>query len=224
MITDKPIDGVPLILALATSNRYKIREISSMLADLPVKVVSNRDFPEFTPPPETGSSFAENAAIKAISFGDYTGYPCFADDSGLEVTALKGRPGILSARYAGIKVDFRANNDKLLRELNGLPPYRRSARFVCVIAFYDPKNRIRSAPLRRKNVAGKLVWLFRGYVEGVISREIRGERGFGYDPLFIWPPAGLTLAELRPETKNLVSHRAKALRAFIAFLREVEMA
>ncbi|MFC2076260.1 RdgB/HAM1 family non-canonical purine NTP pyrophosphatase [candidate division KSB1 bacterium] len=211
-------------LALATANRHKVREIADILKGLPVTLITPADYPEYVPPEETGATFLQNAALKAVAFARETGLPCLADDSGLEVRYLDGRPGVRSARYAGPEDDYRANNEKLLAELKGIPPEKRGGAFRCVIVLYDPGRRIVAPTLRRRQVDGELMGVFEGRVEGVIAAEPRGSAGFGYDPLFIWPPAGLTFAQMTPEAKNAVSHRAAALEKFAGFLKSAEIA
>jgi len=151
------------------------------------------------PPDETGRSFEENAILKATYYSRFAGQPVFADDSGLEVDALDGRPGVLSARYAGDNATDEANNQRLLNELRGVSDRR--ARFVCVIAVAR---------------GGRLLKTYRGAVEGRILDEPRGANGFGYDPLFFHEPFGCTFGEAPPEMKMRVSHRGEALRAMLA--------
>jgi XTP/dITP diphosphohydrolase len=154
-------------------------------------------------PEETADSFEENARAKAIYYSAFTPELVFADDSGLEVDALGGAPGVISARYAGLGATDEANNALLLRNLGSAT--QRTARFVCVIA------------LAR---AGEVLQTFRGTVEGEILETPRGVNGFGYDPLFYYPPLGCSFAELAPEEKFAVSHRGNALRALLKFLTQ----
>ena len=187
-------------LLVATTNPGKLVEVEAILKDLPVQVVSRTSLsirPEIL---EDGKSFAENARKKARTLADLSGYVTLADDSGLEVSYLGGAPGVYSARYGGEEGNDNKNNELLLRKLDGVPEEKREARFVCVIALCVPR------------ALGGKDWLFRGECEGRIAFAPKGERGFGYDPLFVYPPMGLTFAELDPETKNQVSHRGKALR------------
>jgi XTP/dITP diphosphohydrolase len=156
-------------------------------------------------PEETGSTFEENAVLKARYYSGFTSGLVFSDDSGLEVEALGGEPGVHSARFAGVGASDRANNDLLLRRLSGVDD--RAARFVCVIA------------LAR---AGHSLQVFRGEVDGRIQREPRGENGFGYDPLFFFSPFGKSFAEVGPEEKFQVSHRGAALRKMFDFLTELQ--
>ena len=192
-------------LLLATRNAHKTREFAEILGkDFEVSDLSSvRDAPEIK---ETGGSFKENAILKALAVSQLrsaSGGLVVADDSGLEVDALKGAPGIYSARYAGENVSDEANVDKLQRELSrqNLPASKRTARFRCVTA------------LAR---AGKLLGTFEGLVEGAIADLARGRNGFGYDPIFVPEGFNRTFAELPAEIKNKISHRAKA----IASLRE----
>jgi XTP/dITP diphosphohydrolase len=188
-------------VVLATSNPGKQREFQALLAPLGYEVVRQSEL-GVEPVEETGTSFEANALLKARHAARLSSLPALADDSGLEVDALDGRPGVRSARYAGPGASDAANNALLLAELAGLPPERRGARYRCVLAFVrgadDP------APL-----------LVSGAWEGCIGASPRGNGGFGYDPLFI--PAGrdCTAAELTAEEKNRLSHRGKALRGLL---------
>ena len=181
---------------LASNNGHKIKEIKEILGDF-FDVVSLREAGVESDPEETGATFEENARIKAVAGMKASGMPCIADDSGLEVFALDGLPGVMSARYAGGHGDDSANNEKLLRELKNASD--RSARYVCVICMAFPNG--------HEIVA-------RGDCRGTILKEARGEGGFGYDPLFFFPQFGKTFAEITAEEKNEVSHRKAALREF----------
>ncbi len=181
---------------LASNNGHKIKEIKEILGDF-FDVVSLREAGVESDPEETGDTFEENARIKAVAGMKASGMPCIADDSGLEVFALDGLPGVMSARYAGGHGDDSANNEKLLRELENTSD--RSARYVCVICMAFPNG--------HEIVA-------RGECRGTILKEARGEGGFGYDPLFFFPQFGKTFAEITAEEKNEVSHRKAALREF----------
>lgn len=181
---------------LASNNGHKIKEIKEILGDF-FDVVSLREAGVESDPEETGATFEENARIKAVAGMKASGMPCIADDSGLEVFALDGLPGVMSARYAGGHGDDSANNEKLLRELENASD--RSARYVCVICMAFPNG--------HEIVA-------RGECRGTILKEARGEGGFGYDPLFFFPQFGKTFAEITAEEKNEVSHRKSALREF----------
>jgi XTP/dITP diphosphohydrolase len=190
-------------LLIATSNQGKLREFRT-LAPNGVELVSLADL-GLPSPEETGSTFAENADLKALSAASTSGLLALADDSGLEVDALGGAPGVYSARYAGEPVSDSRNIDKLLRELDGLGPDKRSARFRCVVSIASP-----SGVLARAD----------GSCEGSIGYAPRGDHGFGYDPVFVLPD-GRTMAELPPAEKNLISHRAKAIAAIGPALRTI---
>ncbi len=161
-----------------------------------IEVKTLADFPSVEMPPETGKTFEENAFIKARHASKETGLPSIADDSGLEVAALSGRPGVFSARYAGEKATDEENFSRLLEELKGVPTDKRRARFVCVIAFCSPEG-IEAA--------------FEGELNGRIAFSPKGGHGFGYDPVFLLPKLGKTVAELEPHEKNLISHRRMAM-------------
>jgi XTP/dITP diphosphohydrolase len=183
-------------LVLATRNPHKVAEMGSMLKDLGVRVRSLAEFDGAPEVVEDGSTYEENALKKARSAAAFTGKPSLADDTGLEVEALDGRPGIHAARFAGEQCSFQDNITKLLTVLKGVPRERRGARFVCVLAFVGPDGREE---------------LVRGELEGRITEEPAGIGGFGYDPVFFSPEAGKTLAELSPEEKNRISHRHRAV-------------
>ncbi|MBN1756058.1 XTP/dITP diphosphatase [bacterium] len=185
-----------LKLVLATKNKDKVKEIMAILGDLPVEIKSQNDYPHIHDIVEDGNTYEDNALKKASIFNNITGLTSIADDSGLEVDALNGAPGIFAARYAGDGVTYRDNYEKLLRELEGLPFPERKARFVCIIAIVTVEHK---------------VYFSRGYLEGYIIDEPRGSQGFGYDPVFYLPEYGRTVAELDSELKNRISHRAKAL-------------
>jgi len=182
----------------ATSNPGKLREFQLAAPDFDVRAL-----PKSVPPPdETGDTFEANAIEKAVAYGQHVNGYLFADDSGLEVDALNGAPGVHSARYAGEHSTDAANNTLLLERLRGLES--RTARFVCLIALVHD---------------GKLVKTFRGAVEGRIIDKARGSGGFGYDPLFYHEPFGCTFGEATIEQKMQVSHRAQALTAMFTYLR-----
>ncbi len=185
-------------IVIATRNAGKVKEIRDILADLDVTVLSLSDFPGVESPEETGSTFEENAVIKAKSAASATGMPSLADDSGLEVDALGGLPGVRSARFAGNGAGDEANNRKLLQLLKGVPAERRTARFRCAIAVCSAGGRIETTT---------------GACDGLITFEPRGSCGFGYDPLFLVPELGRTFAEIGVDEKNRLSHRGRALRA-----------
>ena len=195
-------------LVLASRNRHKIKEIERVLASCgvsDVELLSLDDIGYEGEIEENGTTFEENAKIKA-SVPAAMGYAAIADDSGLEVDALDGAPGVYSARYAGEPCNDQNNNDKLLGVMDAVPDDKRGARFVSVIAFTDP--------------ATKDTVFFRGECPGVILREERGHDGFGYDPLFYLPSLDKTYAEITTEEKNEVSHRGKSMRLFAAYLKE----
>ncbi|HCU23454.1 MAG TPA: non-canonical purine NTP pyrophosphatase [Deltaproteobacteria bacterium] len=183
-------------IVVATRNAGKWREIQRILAEIPVDFRSLEEFPMAPEVEETGQTYLENARLKARALALHCGTWALADDSGLEVAALEGKPGVHSARYAGEKADAAANNRKLLFELQGLPPEKRQARFRCVLVLAHPDGREVTAE---------------GELFGQIATELRGEHGFGYDPLFLLPERGQTLAELNSEEKNRLSHRRCAL-------------
>ncbi len=186
-----------VLAVIATGNRHKLEEISAMLSDFDIEVCSMKDMGlEGLEIEETGSTFEENAIIKASTVAERTGKMAIADDSGLEVDALDGEPGIYSARYAGPDATDAANNAKLLDELKDVPLENRQARFVCALAAVFPDGR-------------KIV--VRGIVEGYIDFEEKGSHGFGYDPLFLIPAYQQTFGELGPVIKNSMSHRGRAI-------------
>ncbi|MFZ5642022.1 MAG: XTP/dITP diphosphatase [Bacillota bacterium] len=184
-------------IVVATGNRGKLKELNTMLAPLGVEVRSLADYPDIPEVIEDGETFADNSIKKARAVSAATGEIALADDSGLEVDYLGGAPGVHSARFAGEEKNDRANNEKLLRLLEGVPTVKRGARFKCVVALSLPGGKVFTAE---------------GSCEGVIGTAPRGEEGFGYDPLFIVPDLGKTFAELDMDTKNKISHRGKAFR------------
>lgn len=192
-----------LKVVLATGNENKVREIRHILGDAPIDLVSLAEFPDVTVAEEDGRSFEANALKKAISVWQQTGLASLADDSGLEVDALGGEPGVKSARFAGEGASYADNNRKLLEKLRSTPEEKRKAAFVCVAALVTPK--------------GKMV-IQRGEVKGRIIDQYRGEGGFGYDPIFYLPQEKKTLAELGAEEKNKISHRAQAFNAMRDFI------
>ncbi len=194
--------SLPGTLVLATGNAGKLREFRALLADLAIEVVPQSEF-DVPTVPETGLTFIENALIKARNAARHTGLPALADDSGLAVDALHGRPGIYSARYSGPDADDLANNRKLLEELAGVPEQDRGARYHCILVFLrDAEDPV---PL-----VCEAAW------EGRIAPAPRGEGGFGYDPLFLPADGEGSAAELDPAIKNRCSHRGRAM----ALLRE----
>ncbi|MCI1856717.1 MAG: XTP/dITP diphosphatase [Sporolactobacillus sp.] len=186
-------------LLIASNNQGKIREIKEILADFHVDIVSLHDLGIDIDVPETGSSFQENAALKAETLAARTKLPTLADDSGLSVDALGGEPGIFSARYSGPDKNSQRNIAKLLKKLTGVPTSRRAAHFICVIALSIP---------------GKPTRFAEGRCDGVIAEAPRGRGGFGYDPVFFVPDRKQTFAEIRESEKDKISHRGRALREF----------
>ncbi len=186
------------VLVAATRNRGKLAEINEILDSEGLEITGLDEFPEVGEIPEEGNTFEENALAKAGAVVEATGRPAIADDSGLEVDALGGTPGVHSARFAGPEASDAENNAKLLKMLKEVPDDERSARFVCTIALLTPEG---------------ISEVVRGECEGVILRELRGDKGFGYDPLFYHPPSGKTFAEMSAGEKNRLSHRSRALEA-----------
>lgn len=186
------------LLVLATLNRAKGRELAALLGDLPFDVRPLADVPGAALPEETEGSYRGNALLKARAAARLTGAWALADDSGLEVDALAGAPGVRSARYGDAGLDDAGRCALLIEALRGVPPARRTARYRCVVAVVDPTG--------REHVT-------EGVAEGVIAEAPRGTQGFGYDPVFFSPPLGRTFAELSPEEKARVSHRGQAMRA-----------
>jgi XTP/dITP diphosphohydrolase len=184
-------------LVVATLNRDKARELAAILARPGLELAALADWPDAIAPEEDGATLADNARIKARAAVALTGLPAVADDTGLEVDALGGAPGVLSARYAGAGATYAHNVDRLLAELAGVARERRTARFRTVCVALHPDGR---------------EWVGEGVLEGSIIEARRGANGFGYDPVFELP-AGRTLAELADDEKNAISHRARALRA-----------
>ena len=191
-------------IVLATHNRGKMEEMSAILGHLPFELLALDEFPEIGDIPETGNTLKENAFIKAEIVHRLTGLPALADDTGLEVDALNGAPGIYSARYAGADATFDDNYQKMLKELHDILVEERTARFRTVIAFVN---------------GGEKEWV-EGVAEGRIIEEKRGIGGFGYDPIFYYPPLRKTFAELDSVEKNSISHRGKALRNFCGILEK----
>jgi len=192
-------------IVLASGNAGKLRELTALLAPLGLELTPQNAFGLETPP-ETGATFVENALLKARFASRQTGLPALADDSGIEVDALGGRPGVYSARYAGEGATDSQNLQKMLEELRGVAPGRRTARYQCVMAL------VRDADDPRPVIA-------QGAWEGLLIDAPRGSGGFGYDPIFV--PAGFaqTAAELTAQQKNAISHRGKALRALLEGLK-----
>jgi XTP/dITP diphosphohydrolase len=181
----------------ATGNENKLREIRQITADMDIEIVSMKDAGCFEDVEETGTSFEENAFLKANAIAKKSGIPTLADDSGLEIDYLGKEPGIYSSRYMGEDTPYSVKNAELLRRMEGVPDEERTARFVCAICLVRPDGSTETV---------------RETMEGRVAYEIAGENGFGYDPIFYLPEKGCTSAELPPEEKNRISHRGKALR------------
>jgi XTP/dITP diphosphohydrolase len=193
-------------LLVATTNPGKFAEVQAFLSGLPLRILSLRDLRNPPTIVEDGATFEENALKKARVLAEYSRLFTLADDSGLEVDALNGAPGIYSARYCGEEGNDEKNNDRLLRELKNIPEEKRTARFVCALALCAPKS------LEKKQ------WIVRESCEGRIAFERRGSAGFGYDPLFFYPPFGKTFGEIDQESKATVSHRGQALKRLTEIL------
>ena len=187
-------------LLIATSNRGKLREVRAILEGTAIELRTLDEFPDIAEAIEDGATFEENARMKALHYHHLTGLSTLADDSGLEVDALNGAPGVHSARFAGKQGDDAANNAKLVALLRGVPSERRTARFHCVMALAH---------------GGRIAATTHGCVEGLIIDNPVGEQGFGYDPHFFLPDLAQTKAELSLEVKNRISHRGLALRAIL---------
>ena len=190
-------------LIFATGNQNKVREIREILSDFPdVEILTMKEAGISADIVENGTTFEENARIKAEEISRISGKIVLSDDSGLEIDALNKEPGIYSARYLGEDTSYHIKNNALIERLEGVPDEKRTARFVCAVAAAIP---------------GRETLVVRGEMEGRIGYEEKGENGFGYDPIFFLPEYGQTSAEIPPEEKNRISHRGKALRA----MREV---
>lgn len=190
-------------LLIATHNPGKLEEYKELLKELPLELVSLADLGVTMQVEETGTTFVENALLKARAYAKATGLVTIADDSGLEVKALGGAPGVHSARYGGANLSDQERYERLLRAMADIPRAERKARFRCVIAVAWPDGRCA---------------FVEGTCEGEIAYAPRGEHGFGYDPIFYLPECGRTMAELPPEVKNQISHRAAAARELVALL------
>lgn len=193
------------IIVLATSNKNKLKEIKELLKDFSVSIRSLADFGPMPEAVEDGETFDDNAYKKAFHYARMLGLPCLADDSGLVVDALEGRPGVYSARYSGPNATDWDNCEKLLTEMQGKE--NRAAHFVCVLSLATPDG-------------PALTW--EGRCDGVITTERRGESGFGYDPVFFYPEFGKTFAEVPMDQKSSVSHRGRALAEFVAEFGKVQ--
>lgn len=194
-------------IVLASNNAAKLEELRAILGKLPFEIINQTEC-QVPVADETGMTFVENAILKARNAATHTGLPAIADDSGLEVDALAGAPGVLSARYAGARVNDAENNAKLLATLENVPETERSARFQCIVVY-----------LRHAQDAAPLIC--RGTWRGRILRAARGDNGFGYDPVFFVPSFECAAAELPPSIKNKISHRGRALRQLARVLRRL---
>lgn len=194
-------------LLLATTSRGKIREQRRSLdgLDVDLEIVTLDPWPDLAPPQEPGPGFPDNARAKALYYHQETGLPAVGEDSGLEVDALGGEPGVRSARWLGESTPFEVKNARILEELEGRPESERSARYVSAVALAS---------------GGRVVFEAQASCEGRIAAEPAGSGGFGYDPIFFYPPFGRTLAEVTAEEKNRISHRGKAMAALKRYLLE----
>ena len=184
------------LVVIASGNSHKLKEISLIFGETPgFKLTGLKDFPAYTPPEETGASLEENALIKAKAAMKHTGLICIGDDTGLFIDALDGAPGILSARFAGKNATDEKRRLKVLEVMKGIK--NREARFICAAAVAIP---------------GRPPEIFTGKAEGYITEDLRGKGGFGYDPIFYFPPLGMTFAEIPAEEKNKIGHRGAAFR------------
>nr|WP_320115611.1 XTP/dITP diphosphatase [uncultured Desulfuromonas sp.] len=193
-------------LVVATQNQGKLTEIRRVLADSGIEVVGMDAFDDLTPAEEDGATFADNAHKKALAIARQTGRLCLADDSGLVVAALDGRPGVYSARYAGVDATDAQNNALLVKDLAGVSEEQRQAAFCCVMALCSPDDDCQ---------------LFEGRIEGRILEQAKGQGGFGYDPLFFVESHGCTMAELPLDEKNRISHRGQALQKVVVVLKSL---
>jgi len=196
-------------LVLATRNRHKGEELVALLGDLGIRIRTLEEFPDSPDVVEDGETCEANAIKKAMAIAAATGLPAVADDTGLEVDALGGRPGVYAARYAGEAATYEDNCKKLLHELAGVPHERRMARFITVAAIALPWNGVQIAT---------------GQLKGFIAEEPAGSRGFGYDPVFFVQEVGKTLAEMSANEKNRISHRAKAFIQAKELIRSMQLA
>ncbi|WP_339162446.1 XTP/dITP diphosphatase [Siminovitchia sp. FSL W7-1587] len=193
-------------IIVATKNKGKAKEFEQLFSRYGIEVKTLLDFPDVPDVEETGETFAENAILKAETIAKLSGQYVVADDSGLMVDVLDGRPGVYSARYAGPGKDDNANIDKVLQELDGVKEKDRTSRFYCALALAGPE-------LKTITVNGTC--------EGIILQERRGTGGFGYDPIFYVPSEDCSMAELTPETKNNISHRAQAMKKLERYIKKL---
>lgn len=190
-------------LLVATTNTGKLREIRSVLGEVPVELVTLRDLPTIEEPEETGLTFEDNARLKALYYSERSGMTTVAEDSGLVIDGLDGEPGVRSARFLRPDASYAERFADIFHRLSGPPEKNRAARFVCALAVAD---------------RGHVIYEARGTVEGEIAREPRGTAGFGYDPIFYYPPYGATLAEVGQDAKLAVAHRGQAFRALTSWI------
>jgi XTP/dITP diphosphohydrolase len=190
-------------LLVATTNTGKLREIRSLLAGIPVELVTLRGLPPIVEPEETGLTFEENARLKALYYSAHSGITTVAEDSGLVIDGLEGEPGVRSARFLRPDASYPERFAEIFRRLADPPGKDRAARFVCALAVAD---------------AGRIVYEARGTVEGEIAHEPSGSGGFGYDPIFYYPPYGSTLADVAEDAKLAVAHRGQAFRTLASWL------
>ena len=192
-------------IIFATGNAGKMREIREIMADMDMEICSMKEAGISLDIEENGTTFEENAQIKAKAICELTGEIVLADDSGLEIDYLNKEPGIYSARYMGEDTSYHIKNAKLIERLEGVPDEKRDARFVCVIACAYPDGTVDTAT---------------GIIEGKLAKEPKGENGFGYDPIFYLPERGMTTGEMEPEEKNAISHRGIAIRKMVEILKK----
>lgn len=192
-------------IIIASGNAYKIEEFKTMFNSLGIEVLSMKECGHFAEPQETGKTFAANAVIKAEALCSQLNAPVIADDSGLEIDALNREPGVYSARYLGHDTSYEIKNQNLINRVAGKD--NRTCRFVCAIALARP---------------GRKTEVFEAFVEGLVAERPAGVKGFGYDPIFYYPPFGKTLAEASEAEKNSVSHRGQAMRLLMEYLKHEE--
>ncbi len=195
-------------IVLATRNKKKIEEIKRITEGIPAAIYTLDDFPDCPDVTEDGKTFEENAVKKAVAVAKHAGMPALADDSGLEVYALNGAPGVVSARYAGGDADDRKNLEKLLSKMRSINDEKRGGRFVCCMALAYPDGKIKT---------------FFGYSEGKIGTEPKGSKGFGYDPIFYPTGHNRTFAEMTDKEKDILSHRGQALEKLHKYLKSAEL-
>jgi XTP/dITP diphosphohydrolase len=196
----------PSEIILATRNQDKVKEINAIFDGFPIPITGLDTHPSVPEIEETGTTLEENAILKARTTVEITGYPAMADDSGLFVRSLGGEPGVFSARFAGEDATYADNNKKLLEMMTGTPREERDASFICVVGLVLEDGEYKT---------------FRGEVAGIITEEISGQQGFGYDPVFFHPPSDRTFAQLSRSEKNLISHRYLAFQAARKYMETI---